>query len=109
MTPSRRFAWPCENTGQSQVSGCALRFGSKRKETHQRSRTRILEPLPDFVTHPGEDIIVDTLVDDEILVAHEERNVVRLPDDVLLVPEGEGRVISVRGVVVQHGKGELRR
>ena len=59
------------------------------------------------MTHPGEDIIVDTLVNDEILVAHEERNVVRLPDDVLLVPERETSC-QHQGVAIHHGKRHLR-
>lgn len=55
------------------------------------------------MTHSGENIIVDALADDEVLVAHEERNVVRLPDDVLLVPERE-RVVSIWESLSSTGK-----
>lgn len=62
--------------------------------TDQSRRTRILQALPDFVTHAGQHIVVDLLVNHEILVAREERNVVRLTNDMLLVSAAAMETVS---------------
>ena len=45
---------------------------------HQGCRSRVLEPLSNLVAHAGHGVVIDARVNDEVLVAQEEGNVVRL-------------------------------
>lgn len=91
----------CERCGRDTLETLSLALRARESEkcerrgsgtgecegaTDQRRRARSLEPLPHLVAHARHGVVVDARVDREVLVAEEERNVVRLPQDVLLVP-----------------------
>lgn len=82
VTPSRRFACPCV---RAEVSGREEWHDEEKERAYECCWTRHLQSIPYLAAHPRHRVVVDALVDSEVLVAEEERNLVHLADDVLLV------------------------